>query len=125
MDYAEHWYNNLAWRYVAEDGSQRVYDKWVLRGQITTIVVLTVLLLLSVVVPARSSASHQAEPRVGFQPGLKTRSTMDIINSCLATMIVCIISAIHFDISHYDAKYRKLRGFCKKMRTKSSPLAHS
>lgn len=40
-----------------------------------------------------------SDPRAGFQPAPHGRDTMDIISSCASTLVTCIYSSVHFNIS--------------------------
>ena len=54
-----------------------------------------------------------SDPRIGWEPAPKGRDTMDIISSCLSTLITCIYSSVHFDVPrstvHRESFLRKLR----------------
>lgn len=61
------------------------------------ILLLSVSLLVFVVKDLRR-IRHLRIPNWGFQTDSGNRSTMDIIYLCLTTMIVCSITALHFDL---------------------------
>lgn len=62
------------------------------------IVVLSVILVVVVSISKIRSEKSQSSPStVGFQHSSR-RSTMDIVNSCISTMIICAISVMHFNI---------------------------
>lgn len=62
------------------------------------VVLLSIVLLLFVILSDVHAARHSPSPLVGFQHGEDTRSTMDIVFSCLSTMAICSISALHFNL---------------------------
>ena len=52
-----------------------------------------------------SVGSLPLEPgRVGFQADSGGRSTMSIVSQCLATLFICVITAVHFNIHPRPAK---------------------
>ena len=66
---------------------------------------LVVLVILSDVRASRKTPV----PLAGFQHGKDTRSTMDIVYSCLSTMVISSISAVHLNIlswSNEDLAWR-------------------
>ena len=56
---------------------------------------------------------YRVDSPVGFQSASTRRGTMDIVYSCLTTMIICTVSAVHFDLpedySHRLPLWKKLR----------------
>lgn len=94
---------------------RRALNRWSLRLQLSYIVVLSVILVVAVSVnKIRSIKSQSSSIPVGFQHDSSHRSTMDIIYSCISTMIICTISVMHFDVPENTA--HRL-GFWKKIKS--------
>lgn len=48
---------------------------------------------------SKATVFSPGSSRIGFQPSVaQPRSTMDIAFACISTMVICIITAVHFDI---------------------------
>lgn len=96
---------------VSRSHIHRLFDQknqWVVGAQISVVALLAVALLLAVAIPNVRSTAHVASSRLGFQHGTKGRSTMDIIYSCISTMIICTISATHFDLPNISFRFFNL-----------------
>lgn len=59
---------------------------------------LSIVLIISVVATELRTKVDASSARVGFQTSDRRRTSMDVIFSCLSTMLICTISAIHFDL---------------------------
>lgn len=99
---------------------QRFVDtNWLLKHILVLCVLVVFSLSLSIVTyvlvmhyGARTQFAS-SDPRAGWEPAPQGRDTMDIISSCLSTLITCIYSSVHFDVPrstvHRDPLLRKLR----------------
>ena len=56
-----------------------------------------------------------SSPRLGPQGSPERRSTAEIIFSCLSTMIICVVTALHFDLP-INTSHRL--SFMQRLRTK-------
>ena len=70
--------------------------------------VVGVVISLPVYIAVMHSATDTPLPpgRVGFQASSGGRSTMGIVSECLATMFICVVTAVHFDIPPRPANKR-------------------
>lgn len=72
---------------------------------IAVVVILSIVLVVAVSIAELPTNVDASSSRVGFKSGDGTRTTMDIVFSCLSTMIICTISAIHFDLPGNVSSY--------------------
>lgn len=78
---------------------RRAANSWSLRLKLSYVVVLSAILVIVVTVnKIRSIKSRSSPAPVGFRHNSSERSTMDIINFCIGTMIICTFSVMHFNV---------------------------
>lgn len=50
-----------------------------------------------------STVFSPSDTPVGWQHSGSTRGTLDIINSCISTLVTCVYTAVHFNLPHSEA----------------------
>lgn len=79
-------------------------DGWALVFKFIGILVLSVALFLANAKPVLMPNAELTASYVGFQNSPTQRGTMDIIYSCLSTIFICTVSAIHLDLPRHKSQ---------------------